>query len=313
MATSPGSLPGKMKAIFSSRAQDQDAYGVVRELDDFLHNHMNSNILGDSNSVKVDINITTIQPERDFSLCLIQDKPQHTRLRIIAMPRRADGKVYRFSAMEAQEDEGWVSLDTWLGRRVPALTDSFESSAQRLISEYIRLKQVSDFHFWCGSSGMMMSIFAPSAYSRNLAGLLLHYHPMENSSKVFLRRKPKGSEYTEPFTVNNLEVEVQGRWSSLTYLLVEYARKHQGTSYPAIDWWCHIDGQTFRFLDLPAEVRVMVYEKLTGRYVWPRCVAQGSKEICLFHVDSPNDCKVYEKHRPRSYQYWLDPVGSQLP
>ena len=57
----------------------------------------------------------------------------------------------------------------------------------------------------------------------------------------------------------------------------------------------------------------MVYEKLTGRYVWPRCAAQGSKEICLFHVDSPNDCKVYEKHRLRSDQYWLDPVGSRLP
>jgi hypothetical protein len=41
----------------------------------------------------------------------------------------------------------------------------------------------------------------------------------------------------------------------------------------------------------------MVYEKLTGRYVWPRCAAQGSKEIYLFHVDSPNDYNVYEKHR----------------
>lgn len=97
--------------------------------------------------------------------------------------------------------------------------------------------------------------------------------------------------------MNDLEVEVQGRWSSLTDWLVEYARKHQGTSYPAIDWWRHIDGRTFGFLDLPAEVRVMVYEKLTGRYVWPRCAAQGSKEIYLFHVDSPNDYNVYEKHR----------------
>jgi hypothetical protein len=100
---------------------------------------MNSTILGDPDSVKVDITVTTIQPERDFSLCLIQDKPQHTRLRIIAMPRRADGKVYRFSAMEAQEDGGWVSLNTWLGRHVPALTDSFEVCSLACLQIHILL------------------------------------------------------------------------------------------------------------------------------------------------------------------------------
>jgi hypothetical protein len=91
---------------------------------------MNSAIPGDPESAGVNITVATIQPGYDFLLCLAQVEHHYAYIRFTSTPRAGD-EVYRVSAMETQDletqdNEGWIPLNTWLSRRVRALTESFE-------------------------------------------------------------------------------------------------------------------------------------------------------------------------------------------
>jgi hypothetical protein len=93
---------------------------------------MNSAILGDPESAEVNITVATIRPGCNFLLCLTQVERHHANIRIASKARAsASDEVYRVSAMETldlkkQDCEGWIPLNTWLSRRVRALTESFE-------------------------------------------------------------------------------------------------------------------------------------------------------------------------------------------
>lgn len=136
---------------------------------------------------------------------------------------------------------------------------------------------------------------------------------MENHFKVSLRRAPKSTNYTNPLTVYELGVEVRGRWISLVPWLINYGRTHQDTSHTEIEWRRSTGGQTFSFLDLPIEIRIMVYEKIIGSYVWPRKLAQRPDKVGSFHVESPKPRGTNLEHRTKSSQYWHDPIGARLP
>lgn len=151
-----------------------------------------------------------------------------------------------------------------------------------------------------------MSISAPSVYCRYLARLILHYYLKENLVDLPLRRAPKSSGDTDSLTVGDLEVEVPGRWVSLIPWLDRYAYAHQDTNHTGIDWQRSIGGQTFRFLDLPAEVRTIIFQQVIGRYIWPY-------KYSGFHLDSPKPRGTDNEHRTKFGQYWHDPIGARLP
>ena len=133
---------------------------------------------------------------------------------------------------------------------------------------------------------------------------------MDDPYGIRLRRSPQS---TGTLTVEDLEVNPQSGWLPLVSWLDGYVRIHQDTSYTQADWWWIARGQTFRFLDLPAELRVMVYENIIGRYIWPRRSRRRSNKLCVFHVDSPNRRKTNAIPRSTFGQYWFDPVGDRLP
>lgn len=160
---------------------------------------------------------------------------------------------------------------------------------------------------------MMISISAPSVYCRYLARLRSQYFPMRKPVELSLRRTPKSSNYTNPLTVEDLEVKFGGRWISLALWLECYAIDHQDGYFTQIDWQRSIGGQTFRFLDPPSEIRTMIFEKIVGRYIWPRRSAQNFNMVCGFHVETTRPRGGHYGHRIKFGQYWHDPTGVRLP
>lgn len=158
---------------------------------------------------------------------------------------------------------------------------------------------------------MIVSVSGPGEFGRYSAWLRIHYYPMNGGGMgVSLRRCPQ---ITDTLTVNDLEVHSRGKWLPLIPWLEGYAHNHQDTSYTRTDWWWITRGQTFRFLDLPAELRVMVYENIVGRYIWPRSPRRSSNQLYTFHVNSPSRIKTNAIYLPKSGQYWFDPIGDGPP
>ena len=92
---------------------------------------MSSNIPGDSGSFKIDITVTTTRPGGNYVLHLTQANTEYTTIRID--PEQLKGidilrDVYHISIceMQAMEDNRWVPLSAWLGRRIRTPETPFE-------------------------------------------------------------------------------------------------------------------------------------------------------------------------------------------
>jgi hypothetical protein len=72
---------------------------------------------------------------------------------------------------------------------------------------------------------------------------------------------------TQP-NIADVFIEIAGRWRPfLKWIKKEYGAR-KGTNYTLFDWWLS-NGRTFRFMDLPYELRICIYEQITSPYIWP--------------------------------------------
>jgi hypothetical protein len=97
---------------------------------------------------------------------------------------------------------------------------------------------------------------------------------------------------TIKLNIEDVAMGVAGRWwSFLEWMKVEYGSR-TGNNYTLFDWW-QVNGRKFRFMDLPYELRMCIYEQITSPYIWPHPALKAEK-INYFCPE------VYSKdlHRP---------------
>jgi len=102
---------------------------------------------------------------------------------------------------------------------------------------------------------------------------------------------------------SDLEVGIPGHWMSFENWLSEKLsslerslseqQKHRST-----------DSDTFRLLDLPYEIRALIYEHITGSYIWPR-LADGGQGLEIFGQS------IWQQSK--GYQYMCNPGGHRPP
>ena len=73
---------------------------------------------------------------------------------------------------------------------------------------------------------------------------------------------------------SDLEVGIPGHWMSLENWLSKKLSSLQRSRSEQQKLWS-TDRDTFRLLDLPYEIRALIYEYITGPYVWPRLADRG--------------------------------------
>ena len=119
--------------------------------------------------------------------------------------------------------------------------------------------------------------------------------------------------------LSNLEICHSGQWHPFEHWLTEkLATVHVPIhNYSQQRWWQR-NGRAFRLLDLPLEIRSMIYGHVIGPYVWPRSE--------LDHSESPtkDTVKVFGQAMHNKYsdrwlafayttQYSFDLVGNRPP
>ncbi|KAG9189130.1 hypothetical protein G6011_05998 [Alternaria panax] len=74
--------------------------------------------------------------------------------------------------------------------------------------------------------------------------------------------------------VEEIQVAVYGVWLPiLTWIQREYGQR-DGPNYTLFDWW-NSNGKSFRFMDLPRELRDSIYQFTTTPYTWPHIDTRG--------------------------------------
>jgi hypothetical protein len=92
--------------------------------------------------------------------------------------------------------------------------------------------------------------------------------------------------------IADVAMAVDGRWwPFLQWIRIEYGTR-TGDKYTLFDWW-QSNGRSFRFMDLPYELRICIYEQIASPYIWPH-PALNVKKINYFCPE------VYSEdlHRP---------------
>jgi hypothetical protein len=130
-----------------------------------------------------------------------------------------------------------------------------------------------------------------------IAGLKVFPKPSKDDSKSQLRftqpgrsRPIKGDvrcssiliDETTGLDVSDVEISFAGGpWQPFTEWVENEYGSRKGPTYTLSKWW-RVNGRSFRFMDLPSELRMCVYEQLIGPYIWPHPALKKTKKINYF-------------------------------
>ena len=85
---------------------------------------------------------------------------------------------------------------------------------------------------------------------------------------VLIRRRPSSMSTSVLPLPADLKVGVPGDWESLETWLRKKVDSTLASLAMQQDWWAR-NGKLFRFMVLPPELRLKVYEQIIGPYIWP--------------------------------------------
>lgn len=116
-------------------------------------------------------------------------------------------------------------------------------------------------------------------------------------------------------TASDLEAQVDRDWVPFTSWLDEYVYARDYGDETQWDWWMS-NGLSFKFLRLPAELRIAIYKIVTSSYVWPEGVPlfwDFDSKVRVFDPTVRNHQCDRWKDSVGSDQYHLDPAGARPP
>ncbi|KAH7093359.1 hypothetical protein FB567DRAFT_576074 [Paraphoma chrysanthemicola] len=183
--------------------------------------------------------------------------------------RRSYAPDHGKDCVEISIGQVWVSLADWLYKRYKSARSSQCSPSvyRYLIEQYVRERQDTDYDFWVRTLGMNIRL---SHFGAIGSCQCILNRP--NIAPAFLSIR-----HTPP-TLSWPDVRVAD-------LRVRFSLGIRTLERPFFDWlemlaykppivpvtqnvWWRANGKAFRFLDLPAELRLCIYRHISGIYTW---------------------------------------------
>ncbi|KAF2739619.1 hypothetical protein EJ04DRAFT_606202, partial [Polyplosphaeria fusca] len=139
----------------------------------------------------------------------------------------------------------------------------------RLIGSIIRELRGVNIAFSLSSVKVMSStsappIWPPSSYSE---GHDVKFYTFQNNGEEFPSTVPVAViPRVYPLTADKIHVRIKGEWKPIKDWLLGFDDDRCHWAYPIADfrrWWGRT-GKTFRFMDLPIEIQMMICENLTS-------------------------------------------------
>jgi len=132
---------------------------------------------------------------------------------------------------------------------------------------------------------------------------------------------------TAPLTMEKIWVRVNHKWQPISeWLLENQSKRHEQGGWPALqaqyNWW-YKNGKTFPFLELPKELRLVIYEHLVGHEIYPLSTADpgclnNDSALLIARVVfgkgySRNICLNYDYIARMAIDRFVVEVGSSAP
>ena len=172
-----------------------------------------------------------------------------------------------------QEDQ-WLTLQEWLTRRYGIAShledepdDSKKESLKQAMAGYIRHRHRTDFEFWRKTADVDTCLNLLEQDISSYCKYDLTDHHLEGPSRIRAGRHE--SESAEPSRVTHevaLETGVHPRWIPFLTCMAEDLESFEPAPLTMAVWWTS-NGGAFRFLDLPEELRYLVYDQVIGPYI----------------------------------------------
>ena len=231
--------------------------------------------------------------------------------------------------------KSWVDLVDWSTRKFRIDLDRAGSSHSKLharhtipnlqnaldviVTQHIATKRQTNFDFWA----RMINFKLFPAYSKD--GLFRHYTAWEpgHQEVLVIRCKTRLDPTNVLVDVDDVEISTPGGcWASfLDWLDRKPEFAPTIPSYTIQEWW-ESNGLTFRFLDLPPELRENIYFQITGPFLWPhpsraaRTQAPTSKFLRYFNpcdIEWTRSNDIRWNRSSDGHQFLLDPSGGRPP
>ena len=172
-----------------------------------------------------------------------------------------------------QKDE-WLTLQEWLTRRygiASHLEDepdgSNKESLKQAVAAYIRHRHRTDFEFWRKTFDVDSCLNMLNQDICSYSKYDLTDHLLEGPFRM--KAGCHESESADPPRLTlelALEIGVHPRWLSFLTWMAEDLESFEPAPLKMIVWW-RSNGQAFQFLDLPEELRYLVYDQVIGPYI----------------------------------------------
>ena len=175
---------------------------------------------------------------------------------------------------QTNQEEEWLTLQEWLTRRYGIAShledepdDSNEESLKQAVAAYIRHRHRTDFEFWRKTVDVDSCLNLLNQDICSYSKYDLTDHLLEGLSRIEAgchESESAGPPRLTPELV--LEIGVHPRWLSFLTWMAEDLETLEPIPLTMYDWW-NSNGRAFRFLDLPEELRYLVYDQVIGPYI----------------------------------------------
>ncbi|KAI4684354.1 uncharacterized protein J4E84_006343 [Alternaria hordeiaustralica] len=172
-----------------------------------------------------------------------------------------------------QEDE-WLTLQEWLTRRYGIAShledepdDPKKESLKQAMAGYIRHRHRTDFEFWRKTADVNICL---NLLEQDISSYCKHDltdHHLKGPSRIKAGRPE--SESADPSILTPklaLEMDTHPRWIPFLTWMAEDLESLNPAPFTMYDWW-NSNSRAFRFLDLPEELRYLVYDQVIGPYI----------------------------------------------
>ncbi|KAI4942801.1 hypothetical protein J4E91_009720 [Alternaria rosae] len=175
----------------------------------------------------------------------------------------------------SKEDE-WLTLQEWLTRHRGIASDlederddSKNESLKQAMAAYIRHRHRTDFEFWKRTINVDSCLDLLNQDISSYRKYDLTDYPLQAPSRITAVRHE--SEFANAPILGPelaLEIDVHPRCLPLLTWMGEDLESLDPAPLTMADWW-KSNGRAFRFLDLPEELRYLVYNQAIGPYICP--------------------------------------------